>query len=304
MERGIDALRSIGLEPVLSTNALERDGYRAGSPNLRAHDINLGFSDPSVRGIICSVGGWNAISLLSLIDYQQIRLQPKVFVGFSDITTLHSAIQAKASMVTFHGPTLLPSLGELGQTLNLTKHSFVRAVFDPHPIGQLKDPGCSSDEFRFWDRDDLTPRTLLPHNGVQTIVGGRASGRLLGGNLTSIVGLLGTDYFPDPTDAILLLEEEGGATPATERYLCCLAIHGVLEKVSGLIFGRPCRYNEVSPERNLSDLLREVGDKYNIPVLLNVMSSHCDPILTVPLGVNCEMDADKGEIHILEGGVY
>jgi len=261
------------------------------------------FLRDEVNGIICTLGGWNANDVLPLLDYQAIAEHPKVFVGFSDITALHCALLARAGIVTFHGPSLLPTFGEAGGPAPFTVEWFMRAVSEQAPLGVIADPGEFTDELLWWETEDTRPRKYTPAVGLRCVVPGRAEGRLFGGNLATLITLVGTEYFPPTDGAILLLEDEEGTTAQTERDLQCLQLHGALDGIRGIIFGRPYRYHTVSPQRTLEQILSEIGYALHIPVMTDVACSHTDPMLTLPLGVQASLDAENGELCIEETAV-
>jgi muramoyltetrapeptide carboxypeptidase len=261
-----------------------------------------GFMDPHFKAILCSVGGWNSNGVLDLLDYDAIQGHAKIFMGFSDITAINMAILARSNMVVFHGPTVLPILGEAGGPFEFTVTWMMRALFECQPLGLLADPGEFTEEKLTWEEDDVRPRSLEPCFGPKTVVCGRTEGRLLGGNLETVLRLIATPYCPDFKGSILFLEEWEGNTAATERDLQCLAMHGVFAAIRGLVFGRPFSYRTVSRNRDLFAILKDLGQAFGIPVVMDFAIGHTSPLLTLPVGVQAQLNADTCELFITEAG--
>ena len=303
LQRGLQALCELGFNPVLSENALAKDGHRAGTPEQRASDFMKCFEDEAIKAIFCSTGGWNCIDILNLLDYQKIKRNNKIFVGYSDITSLHCALQAKCGMVSFYGPTVLPSLGEFGGAFEFTKKSLINILCGKASIGFISTPHNFTEEELFWDKDDWRPRKVQPAGPPRTICEGIADGILLGGNLDTISLIADTEYFPSTDGAILLLEDEGGCTAKTERALKSLYLKNVFKGVKGIIFARPYRFRTISPERSLDNILYELGYSLKIPIIMDIAAGHTEPRLTLPLGVNITVDATNAQIRLNEKGV-
>lgn len=304
-ERGVKNLEKINLKVIFSDHARDSFGHNAGTPQERADDINSLFSNPDVKAILCSTGGLNANAVIPLLDYDLIKANPKIFCGYSDITVLNNAITHKTGMVTFNGPTLLPTFGEPDDIHEYTLKYFNKAVFSNLPIGKIESSIDFSDENLWWETKDIRRGLLKPANPMYTIHKGNASGFLLGGNLNSLCFLGGTEYLPDFSDSVLFLEDEGEDTAQTERRLHYLDQIGVLKKVNGILFARPYQFVTSSLERTLDDILLFFGEKYDIPVIGNVDCGHTTPMATLPLGVNLEMNAllKQPEIVITEASV-
>jgi len=300
LKRGMEELYRLGLEPILAPNALSIDGHRAGTPESRASDIMCAFCDKSIRGIFASTGGWNSNAVLPLLDYRAIRKNPKPLIGFSDITAILLAIVAQSRLVVFHGPTVLPTMGEADGMFDFSRTHMRRVLFSDDILGELPEPTESTEELLWWDLDDVRPRRLVKNEGRRCVRAGEAEGIILGGNLDTLTGIVGTEYWPESDHMILLLEEESGNTAKLERDIQTLILKGAMECVNGLIFARPYRFTTLSEKRTLYDILRDVGDRFNIPVLADVSVGHTNPILTVPLGVRAYLNATSGVICILE----
>lgn len=248
-------------------------GYAAALPEIRADDINQGFADPAIGAIWCVRGGETAWQLLPYLDYSVIRKHPKPLIGFSDITTLHLAIQQNAQIVTFHGPTANRALTWDSDSFSWTS---------------------------LWDtmhmRGSLSIRNP-PGEPVVPLRPGTACGPLTGGNLSLTAQTMGTPQQIDSRGKILYLEDVGEEVYALERMLDQLLRGGILHKAAGLIFGAftnctNARREDYGPEQLLRDLFRN----WNRPVLLNLRSAHCSPMVTLPMGTLCKIDGNAGTI--------
>src|SRR5579884_288971 len=207
LELAVRAVRYLGLNPRLGRNTNKRRGYLAGTVQERLDDLHAMFRDPDVRGIWCIRGGYGAPQLLHQIDYSLVRANPKVFLGYSDITALHLAFNRLAGLVTFHGPVIIFH-GGVSQFNPYTLDNLRRVIFRKEPIGALTVPAGS-----------------LDHH-VQTIRPGKARGRLIGGNLSLLTALMGTRYEIETRNAILFTEEVGEATYRLDRMLTQLRLAG------------------------------------------------------------------------------
>ncbi|MDI6738242.1 MAG: LD-carboxypeptidase [Nanoarchaeota archaeon] len=300
LERGIKALEELGLKVKLGKNCRNSFGHNAGTSEERAEDINNFFKDKEIKAIICSTGGWNSNAVLPLLDYAMIKINSKIFCGFSDVTTLNLAIHKKTGLVTFNGPTVLPTFGEFGGPLKFSVRWFKKALFENEPIGTLKYPSEYTDELLWWETEDNRKRKMQSASKPKFVTKGKREGRLMGGNLNTLCILAGTEYFPDFTNTILFLEEEGESTSSVERRLYYLEQLGVLSKIEGLIFGRPYRFSTDSKDRTLYGILKEFGKKYRIPVVADVDIGHTAPMLTIPIGVKVRIDSESESIEIIE----
>ena len=304
LARGVKALESLGLKAVLGKNARSSFGHNGGTAEERAEDINIFFADPDIKAIICSTGGLNANAVLSLLDYQLIKNNPKIFCGFSDITALNLAINKKTGLVTFNGPTVLPTFGEFEEPLEFTVKYFKKALFETAPIGKLEYPKEFTEENLWWETEDNRKRKMIPASPPKIVCEGAAEGILCGGNFNTLCVLGGTEYFPDFTNTILFLEDEEESTALTERRLVYLEQLEVFDKIKGIIFGRPFNLTTDSEDRNLYDILKYFGEKYKIPILADLDIGHTNPIITLPIGVNARLDASNKIIIITDSAVF
>lgn len=303
LKRGITELESLGLRVIVADNALNSQGHNAGTPQERADDINNCFKNPEIKAIICSTGGWTANSVLPLLDYDLIKNNPKIFCGFSDITALNLAIYKKTNMVTFNGPTILPSFGEHDGLSDFTKEYFKKILFNADAPMILDYPNEFTDELLWWETEDDRSRIYKKASKPYYVSEGYAEGKLIGGNLITLCILGGTEYFPIFDNSIIFLEEEGESTSSVERRLFYLEQLGVFKKIKGLIFGRPSNFKINSEDRLLKTILAEFGKKYDVPIIVDVDCGHTAPIYTFPIGVKVTLNSKKNLILIDENGV-
>lgn len=276
-------------------NAGMRTGWTAGSGEERASDINMAFADPDVSVVLAAIGGNHSAQLLPYLDFELISSNPKVFQGYSDITTLHWALLKHAGLQTFHGPALIPELGEYPEVLPYTD-VWMRRAWAGGPL-TFSAAEEWTDEFRDWDEQlDLErPRRLIESEGWSCIRSGAAEGCLIGGCLETISWhIRGTDIWTEPEGAILFLEtsEETPSPSHVDAYLTTLERHGVFDCVNGLVIGRAYGYGRVRSEM-LFEVVEQRTSLSGIPVLANVDIGHADPMLTLRIGARARLDAGK-----------
>jgi muramoyltetrapeptide carboxypeptidase len=282
-------VRYFGLKPKFGRNVRKRDGYLGGSIDERLEDLHAMFTDPEVNAIFAIRGGYGAAQLLDRIDYGLIRKNPKIFLGYSDITALHLAIGKSTGLVTFHGPVALSDFTEY------TQAHFRRALFETTPLGVVTNP------------PETNP--LRPAHTLRPIRPGKARGALVGGNLTLISTTMGTPFEIETRGRILLIEDVGEEPYSIDRMLTQLRLAGKFDGVAGIVFGecKDCRPRDYKPgfESTLSfgEVLDEILGKLQVPVLTGLTFGHTGDQLTLPLGVIGTLDADKGELIIEEAGV-
>lgn len=282
---GREQLEAIGLKVVLGKHIYDRHGYLAGRDEDRAADINTMFADDQIDGIFAFTGGWGSPRLLPLLDYDLIRRNPKVFVGFSDITALLVAIQQRTGLVTFHGPVAASTFE------NYSVENFRRVVMRAEPAGLLAPPQRKSDV--------LVERV----NRITKLAAGKASAQLTGGNLTLVAATMGTPYEIETDGKILFLEDTSEELYRIDRMLTQLHLGGKLRKLAGFVFGRCTDCTIKGPSFSLEDLLLERFAKLGIPALSGLSFGHIEQKLTLPLGVRATLDADAGTLSLDEAAV-
>lgn len=279
-------IKYFGLNLKMGRNVRKRAGYLGGSIEDRVEDLHAMFRDPEVKGVFCIRGGYGSAQLLNHIDYELIRRNPKVFIGYSDITAMHLAIHKRTGLVTFHGPV------PLSRFTDYTQQCFRRALFETKPLGALTNPAESN--------------ALRPNHTLRTIRPGKARGPLVGGNLSLIASTMGTPYEVDTRGKIFFIEDVGEQPYSVDRMLTQLRLAGKFEQAAGVVFGE-C--NDCGPRKydpsfestfSLGEVLDEILGKLKIPVLGGLTIGHTDDQLTLPLGVMASLDSDKGELTVEE----
>jgi len=265
-----------------------REARPGESAAARIADLHAMFADPEVKGIICVRGGYGTPQLLGGLDYELIRKNPKVLLGYSDITGLHLAVHQKTGLVTFHGPTGLSPMTEFSQ-------AWVKRALMPQPMGILGNP-TERNPYR-------------PQHPMRMIRPGKARGRLIGGNLTLVSSLMGTPYEPDVRGKIFFLEDIGEEPYRMDRMLQQMLLAGKFDQCAGVVFGEcvDCGPKKFEPSMTFNYTLGEVLDqvfaKVKVPVFHGLVIGHTSDQITLPLGVMASMDADAKQLTIEEAAV-
>lgn len=283
-----ESLEALGLKVKMGRNVLARHGYLAGNDKDRAADINEFFADAAVKAVLPIRGGWGSSRVLPYVDYDSIRRNPKVVVGYSDITALHLAIHARTGLITFHGPN------GMGRWDSWSLGYFRRVLFGAEAVMMENTTSMS-------ERNALTQI----ENRVQTITPGTARGRLLGGNLTVLTAILGSPYVPSFDGAILFLEDVGEDLYRVDRMFTQLKLAGILGRIRGFVFGTcaECGPGEGFGSLTLEEILADHIKPLGIPAWFGAMIGHQMPQWTVPVGADAEIDAVKGTIRLLAPAV-
>ena len=274
----IEFLTAYGFQVKVGKHVLDRYGYLAGRDVDRAADVNAMFADDRVKAILTMRGGWGCNRILPLLDYDLIRRHPKILMGFSDITSLLLAIIARSGVITFHGPVGI-------STWNWFELNYAERIL--------------------LNKEAILLQNLTSHR-VETITTGKTRGRLLGGNLSVLAAMVGSPYLPTWKNTILFLEEVGEEIYRVDRMLTQLKLGGILEQLAGLIFAScsDCKQEEdEEPTLTLRQVLSESIAPLGIPAWYSSMIGHIQHNFTVPLGVEVEVDAERGTILMLESAV-
>ena len=288
LHNGRRSLEALGFRTVTAPHLSDRHGFLAGRDADRLADLQAMFADPEIDGIVCLRGGYGSVRMLPHMAYDAIRAHPKVFVGYSDITALHGAIQRHTGLVTFWGPMVSSDMSPVIQPYN--RDAFVKAVTGTGPVGEIPHPG------------DMPP--------VQTIGGGRASGPLIGGTLSLLAAAAGTPYEFEYDGAILFFEDVGEEPHRIDRMLTQLLQADRLNRVSGIAIGECAGcgsapntpsfpYGNFSIEEVFADRLQPLG----IPVIYGLGIGHGSYKATLPLGVRATLDGNARRLTIDESGV-
>lgn len=313
VDRGVAALQTMGFEVLVYPSVRKNWHGSGGPPEERAADLHHAFSNNQVRAILATIGGLTLNDVLPLLDYELIRGNPKVFCGYSDNTLLHSALWREARLVSFYGPCLMTQFGEYPEPLSYTVQSFLTMLSGKQEEVTIVPSFEWTSEFLDWGtKADLArPRTLHPTtDGHLWLREGRATGRITGGGLYSLLQVKGTAFDADYDDAILFIDIEPSQDHIDRAPLVSnvssrlgdLRLAGVFSKIRGLVVGRPLRYSNSDNEQFIESIMRQT-EGCSFPVLANVNIGHADPVITLPINVNVELDSQADRFRILECGV-
>lgn len=253
-------------------------GYLAGTPEQRADGLNAMFADDEVDGILCLRGGYGAPQILPLLDYDCIAQNPKLFVGYSDITALHTVFGQNANLATLHGPM---AASDLAHGLDdWSKSYLIRALSEPEPLGELINP---------------------PGEEIVCMVEGCASGPVVGGNLTLVAALMGTPYQLDTRGKLLFLEEIDEEPYRVDRMLTQMALGGLFEDCAGVILGT---WTNCEPKKregfSVWDVVQNIVVPYQKPTIWNIQIGHGAVNMALPFGVEATLDATARKLTIEE----
>jgi muramoyltetrapeptide carboxypeptidase len=282
-------LKFFGLRAKLGKHVAAGTGHVSRTVSERLDDLHAMFRDAEVKAVFCIRGGYGSMQLLDRIDYDLVRRNPKVFLGYSDITALHLAINRHANLTTFHGPIVLSSFTDY------TRRNFRQALFDARPAGKLTNP--------------VESNQLRPEHPLRTIRGGTATGQLVGGNLSLVTALMGTPYEIETRGRVLFLEDVGEEPYRIDRMLTQLRLAGKLEQAAGIVFGEcsECAPNDYKPsfawDSTLGEVLDNILGSARVPVFTGLTIGHTADQLTLPLGVAAALNADEKTLELKEAGV-
>lgn len=276
IRRAFERCTDLGYRPVLSEAARLRHGYLAGPDARRADDLQRAFDDPDIDAVWALRGGYGTLRILPHLDLSRMRERPKAFIGFSDNTGVHLALD-RAGIVSFHGPH-----AGFDRFPDWTRRSFERVLGHDVAPGVLE----SSSSIR--------PGVLRP---------GAAEGRLIGGNLSLLAAACGTPYQPDTTGRILLVEDVSEPVYRIDRMLTQLVLSGALDGIAGLAFGRFTKLRPSSEDLPVERILSDVARSADVPAVAHLPFGHVSRNWTLPLGCLARLDADAGTLEILEPAV-
>jgi muramoyltetrapeptide carboxypeptidase len=288
IDKSISTVEELGFKALPGGNARARWGYLAGNDRERAGDLMKMFTNRRVKGILCVRGGYGAARLLPRLDYEVIRANPKVFVGYSDITSLHLAFLKEAALISFHGPMLNSDLIK-EDVPEFTVKSLLRAITRPEPMGSIS--------------EGYKGKT------VKVLRKGKARGVLVGGNLTLFCASIGTPWQVSLSNTIFFLEDLDEEPYRFDRMLTQLLNAGILQRAKGIAVGinkgceDPKARRSKEYRQSLEDVLREKLLPLGVPVVSGLPFGHVPWNATVPVGVKAVLDADKGDLFIEEGAV-
>jgi muramoyltetrapeptide carboxypeptidase len=288
LQDSIKNLNQLGFETTYSEKILLQSGYFAGTDKDRAADLMEKFSDKSVKGIVCARGGYGCVRILPMLDYDVIRSNPKVLIGYSDITALLYGIYKKSGLISFHGPVGTSTFNDY------SVNNFNKVLINPERTSLLQNSTSGDDENVY---------------GVTSIVKVKGKGRLVGGNLSIMVSLIGTEFDVDYSNKIIFIEEIGEEPYRIDRMLTQMIQTGKFNNAAGVMMGifRKC---EVKKESDLTaksftlmEVLKDRLSSLKMPVVYGMSFGHVKDKFTIPFGALAELDADKQTFTLLEKAV-
>ena len=284
--------RELGLRISYSPNGEILDRFDSSPVEVRVSDLHGAFADPEVKGMLTTLGGYNSNQLLGWLDYDLIRDNPKVLCGFSDITALATAIHARTGLVTYSGPHFTTFGMKRG--IEYTIDHFERCLMQEGPY-DVEPADHWSDDPWYEDQED---RRFVPNPGYEVLNEGAAEGRILGGNLGTLVLLFGTSYLPELEGTVLLLEDDEEIEPHHfDRTLQSLLHQPGFDGVRGIVFGRFQRASNMDRE-TLAEIVRSKPELDRIPVISNASFGHTTPAFTFPIGGTGTLRAIAGDAEL------
>ncbi len=293
MVRALGRVRERGFRTKTYGDIYRSRGYLAGDDAIRAEELMAAFADPETAAVWCARGGYGVVRMLDRIDFDVIRRNPKVFIGFSDITLLHIAITQRTGLITFHAPNLQDGFGKPDDMPAANEAALWRAVRadgeqEGRPLNRERGYAFSFDGA---DQGEL-----------QTITAGAATGRLIGGNLAVLCGVIGTPFEIETAGRILFLEDISERVYRIDRYLSQLSLAGKLANVAGILLG-DFSYDEGDQADDQADILavlREYLSGLGVPVLAGFPAGHDRFNLALPMGALVKLDADQRRVTVCE----
>ncbi len=280
-------LEKLGLEVIISPNAYNVDEYSTSTIEERVSDLHMAFSDKDIKMIICAIGGYSVIQILDKLDYDLIKNNPKIIIGYSDNTALLNAIYKMTGITTYLGPNFTDFAVKQG--FDYTLNYFIKATFYNEDI-EIIDSEEYSDDKWYINQDN---RIFLPNEGRFVVNEGNAQGTIIGGNLCTLQLLQGTKYMPSLNNAIIFIEDDDlvGDTFVFEfdRNLHSLFLQKNFDKVKGIVIGR----NQINSNLSNTELIKLLKSKeklINIPIIINMDFGHTRPLFTIPIGCQCKIN--------------
>ncbi len=275
---GVAYIESLGLKAKVMPHARDSRYYLAGSDEDRLADLHAAFADPAVKGILAARGGYGCMRLLPQVDWELIRTNPKVFIGFSDLTSILLPMFERTGLIGFHGPMLTSNLIE--------GDAYTRSELWKMVMGQNRYP---------YEVPNIRP--------YECFNPGKAEGRLIGGNLSLLTSLCGTPYQPNTQGAILFIEDWHEKYYSLDRQFQQLRLAGIFDGIAGLILGDFTEIEDSWDAYSISDLLRDLTRDINAPIGYGFPVGHGDQTATLPIGANARFEASSGRLEILSAPV-
>ena len=292
VEKAIDNIKLLGLNPIMFSTCNNNYGHLSAPDEMRAKDVNDAFERDDIKGIICLKGGYGTARILNMLDFNMIKSNPKVFLGYSDITALHVAFNQICGLVTYHGPMATSSIlkkDENDKTDLYTYDSLIKNLFTNDAIGLYENP----------ENEELV-----------TVEGGKGQGELIGGNLSLLASTLGSPYELDAKGKILFIEEVNEPIYKIDGMLNSLALAGKFEDCNGIVLGTftNCEREKKGYENGFDlpfdTVIKNTLSPYNKPIISNFRAGHNFPQPTMAFGTVVKMDADNKEIIFTESGNF
>lgn len=283
LNKGIKYLENLGFRVELGKHIYKKRGYLAGSDEQRASDVNSLFGNPKVKAIFTVRGGYGSHRIIPLLDYQLIKNNPKIFVGYSDITALHFALLAKTGLITFSGPMVAVEMSEgLSGKREELFWEMLMSPNNPKPLCGKSIKGFT------YEKNKIT------------------TGHLLGGNLSIIDALVGTPYFPSINNPIFLLEEIDERPYRIDRMLQQMKLAGIFKKSGGVALGdfSSCKAEKGKPTLTIDQIIRETFSDNRIPVIAGIHFGHLHNSIHFPIGVKVKFNTQKNRLTFTDGGVH
>jgi len=308
IEQGKKALEDMGLKVKVEANALLNAGHVSGTIEQRIADLHSAFADKDVKAIICTIGGNHSNQLLKHLDWKLIKNNPKIFLGYSDITVLHHAILKKTGLITFYGPCLMTEFGEYPE-MNIYNKKYVQKALIHGEIGNIEPSKEWTDEFLNWftKDDQKRKREYKINTGFKWWREGKSTGNIIGGAIPSINHLVGTEYWNKFKGKIFFLDLPEGNNPGEgisisdfDAYLSDLFNLDVFKGIKGLIIGRPYSQNNESLEK-IEKIIKGYTKGTKYPILYGVDIGHTSPMITIPMGAKVLLDSKLNKFVIQKG---
>jgi len=295
IKRGYEYLKNKGFSVTEGRSVkLLTQKHTAGTASFRVDDIHDLIKRKDVGCIMAFWGGFNTNQLLDKLDYDLIKQNPKIFIGYSDVTALTTAITTKTGLVTFSGPGVISFAKP--EPFEYTWNYFEKMCINPQDELSIEASPDYADDLYFLREDD-DHRIKKNNDGIGVFTSGKATGEILAGNLQTLLLLHGTEYLPDVTGKILFIEEDETSTPAhVDRFIYQCKQLGWFNKIAGLVIGRFTEQSSFSPEDSLVDILKEHLSGSKFPIIYNVDFGHSDPLITIPNGGIATIDSEKKQI--------
>lgn len=292
----IQRFEELGLNVTFAKGISEIDEFQSSSIQTRINDLHEAFADKNVKGIITTIGGFNCNQLLDQLDYNLIKMNPKIFCGYSDITALSNAIYSQTGLISYSGPHF--STFAMLKKFEFTKNHFKKCLFDNGPI-ELVPSEFWSDDAWYLDQEN---RNFIPNSGYVVINPGKAKGTSIGGNLCTFNLLHGTKYMPSLKNSILFIEDDEIAGAYSDvnfdRDLQSVLHLNDASEIKAILIGR----FQKSSEMNVEKIKKIISSKKllkNIPVIYGLDFGHTDPYITFPIGGSVSVDATSDKVQLL-----